>query len=183
MQENFLGYAGKAGMPVDDEDRARVAAASQVRRALSPQGGWQPMIERLVRLVTFAAEAPVGFASLVTSGQHMVLAGEGLDGVRPGDDLPLPALMCQELAATGVPLIVEDTAADGRFLWCDSDRVAACAAFPVRDRVGEVVAVLGAAAPWPVVWSPRQLTAIDTGAQMLADWLLGATSVVSRLRA
>lgn len=156
----------------DDEQWAPVSQPGAWFLAGSGLRSAGPLLfDRLVRLVTAAAGVPISFSSAMTAEGSVVMACRGLSGVQPGDALPVPPWMSEELATTGVPLIVQDVSIDPRSAGRTEASVASCVGFPVRDDHGKIVAALWCAAPWATEWLPGQLQAVDIAAQLFADLL------------
>jgi len=88
--------------------------------------GAREVIERIQRLASLALRAPAAAFTRAGSG----------GAVDDGDDV-----LCREVAQTGVPLVIRDTAADPRVAR-PAPGVRACLAVPLRDRAGAVLGTL-----------------------------------------
>jgi two-component system phosphate regulon sensor histidine kinase PhoR len=140
--------------------------------------GWQllhaaaTLPDRLVALAAKAVRAPVAIASLVdAAGRCTVLGQYGLD--EPPLDRGAECVQfgpCAEVATTGLPVIITDTAGSTRrsAAGLRDSELGAYVGFPVRDGDGEVIGCLAVADRQRRDWSVEEISLIDDAAQLFA---------------
>jgi PAS domain S-box-containing protein len=132
-------------------------------------GGSGEVIERIERLASLALRAPAA-------------AFTPADGAGPAADADDHDLLCREVASTGVPLLIRDTAADPRVAR-PHPGVRAILAVPLRDRAGAVLGTLCVRDEVPRDWRPEDVELLEGLADAASAELVLRRELAERRRA
>ncbi|MDF1504261.1 EAL domain-containing protein [Roseisolibacter sp. H3M3-2] len=154
-------------------DPARLGAPSRlaaVRASGVLHGASNPVLDRLSRLAAQLLDVPSAAVTLVDDRrQHFA----GMAGVRgwaaEGRGTPLSHSICQHVAATGAPLVVERTAEHPLLAGSpavDELEVAAYAGVPLTTAAGETLGALCAMDVAPRVWTAHEVEGLRELARM-----------------
>ncbi|MEV6636143.1 ATP-binding protein [Actinoplanes sp. NPDC051470] len=175
------GTAGPSATPENDGkpvDGAADGLVLDISGAAGPgrsEGGMLTggAADQIAELVARAARAPTGLIYFLDeAGERLVLSGaHGLPGTRAdAAEAPLAGSLGEPIVGTGQPLVIEDIAADPRIP--DGSRLrirdthGAFLGHPVRDDEGAITGICCAYDTAPRRWTPEQIAAVSTAAQV-----------------
>ncbi|MFC4058934.1 GAF domain-containing protein [Planomonospora corallina] len=142
---------------VQEPDRVRTLHATGLLEAAEA-----PLLDRVTAMAVRLLGVRAATVSLADSDRQVVVSAAGTG--TPERRSALSQSLCRQVVAAGIPLLVTDARADGR--WRDVDAVhdgqpVACAGMPMRAPAGQVLGALCVIDAEPRQWSTAQLGLLE----------------------